>query len=113
MKAQEEKKQVAEEPPILPAMEGHAYSDEFLNMMHDYAYEALRQHLLASCANPDASMLLEELIILHNIKMVYCREKLVAYYWNQSAGESIGQISQLVIKLGGHFVSAPLDMIKA
>lgn len=81
-------------------------------MMMDYAYEALRQHLVAVEARAEAIDLVENIIIMHTIQMVYCKDQSVSYFWNQNAGETIGHISRAVVKLGGHFAPAPLDMIK-
>jgi hypothetical protein len=110
----QEKKVVQEvEPPELPRMETHLFPDAFLHMMNDYAYETLRQHLRATAqVNTEAMVLLEDLIILHQVQLVYCQNAQVADYWNQTAAQVVGNISQAVVKLGGYFNMAPTNMIK-
>lgn len=112
-KKDEQVTQEAEQPPSLPvSMEAHLYPDDFMGLMFDYGYEALRQHLQAVKASPEAITLLENLVVMHIVQMVYCKDPLVAFYWNQNAAETIGYISQAVVKLGGRFAPAPPDMIK-
>ena len=105
--------QEVEKPPSVPAsLETHLYPDQFMTLMFDYGYETLRQHLEAAKASPEALTLLENLVVMHIVQMVYCKDQLVSYMWNQNAAETIGYISQAVVKLGGKFAPAPLDMIK-
>ncbi|HEX6034542.1 MAG TPA: hypothetical protein VFY83_08915 [Anaerolineales bacterium] len=114
MKKQDvEVKKAAEEPPPAPQPEAKQYSTEFLDMMMDYAYEALRQHMAAVKADPTAREMLENIMVLHTIRVVYCHPSKVTWIWNQNAGETIGHISKLVIAMGGRFAPAPMDMIKA
>jgi len=113
MNKQKQVTQELEKPPSLPVtLEAHLYPDQFMDVMFDYGYEALRQHLEAAKASPEALILLENLVVMHTIQMVYCKEQFVGFHWNQNAAETIGYISQAVVKLGGGFASAPLDMIK-
>jgi hypothetical protein len=108
----QEKKVVQEvEPPPAQPLERKQFSDEFLDMMFDYAYEALYQHLVAVDAAPEAREMLENLVVLHVTQQVYARNPLVAFHWNDSAGETIGRISKLILSMGGHFSGAPQNMI--
>ena len=84
-----------------PAEAEPMYSEEFLNMMKDYAYETLRRHLEKQ-GQPEAVSLLDNLVML-TMKPL---EGQAAWVQDQILSEVIGKISQDVLKLGGRFYSS-------
>ena len=75
------------------------FSEEFLSMVHNRAYETLRAHLEKT--NQDMAVkLLDDLVILS-----MPRKDASLYIFNQIIGEAIGGASQHVLALGGSFLN--------
>lgn len=91
---QEEKQAVETQPESL------MFSEEFLRMMQDHAYETLRKHLL-KIDQLDAVELLDDLVCL-----TLRPHGLVTWMDNQILSEAVGHTSQHVLKLGGRFYSS-------
>lgn len=104
-KVQQVKKQEEAKPAKDAELESHAYSNEFLFMMFDQAYNTLHNYMVAQGMDADAVEMLANIVQLGSIQRIYDKEKLVLYIWNNEASYCIGRISHAVPKLGGHFPS--------
>ena len=93
----------------LPDEEAPAYSDEFLSVMIDYAYETLRHYLeCRKGIRQDAIRLLDDIVVLGCIRKTMASEKNINYMLNFSAAECVANISQSVIGAGGYFLGPSL-----
>jgi hypothetical protein len=107
--AQEKKQEQKEEPPREINLEEYkqapAFSDQFLSMMVDYAYNTLHDYLKMQDIKPEALQMLANMMTLQTVQQMYRKEPMVLYVWNDEACFAIGSISQAVPKLGGQFIS--------
>jgi len=90
---------VVSEPDAKPM-----FSQEFVGMMQDRAYETLRAYLERTDQD-GAVKLLDDLIILS----VPQPQSENMWVYNQSVGEAIGNVSHQVLAMGGKF----RDMVEA
>lgn len=105
MQVSQVKKHEATKPEANSELEAHAYSNEFLALMYEQAYNTLHNYLVAQGVDGDAVEMLDNLLQLASIQRMYDKQKLVLYIWNNEASYCIGRISHAVPKLGGHFPS--------
>lgn len=83
-----------------------AFSDEFMNVMSDYAYETLRTHLERNEGSQEAVELLDNLMILQGIQHTIAKDgETIHRIWNDEACYCIAKLSHNVVRLGGSFVS--------
>jgi uncharacterized protein (DUF2164 family) len=75
------------------------FSEEFLSMVQDRAYETLRAYL-EKTKQEMAVKLLDDLVILS-----MPRKETSLYIYNQIISEAIGGASQHVLALGGSFLN--------
>lgn len=78
-----------------PEQEQPQFSEEFLSMVHNRAYETLRAHL-EKTKQDMAVKLLDDLVILSNPRMASA-----PWMHNQILSETIGLTSHHVLALGG------------
>lgn len=106
------KEQVSEVTKDAPhEMEPPMYSDVFLKAMEDYAYETLHEYLKK--VSPDAQDLFDNLMVLTNVQKICQQNTPILYVWNEEASYCIGRISQLIPKLGGHFITPSGELLEA
>ena len=77
------------------------YSEEFVRMVQDHAYETLRRHLERT-KQVEAVKLLDDLIMLS----IAAYKGRVSWIDNQIMSEAIGSASHHVLALGGRFYSS-------
>ena len=84
---------------VEPEQEQAQFSEEFLSMVQDRAYETLRAHL-EKTKQDMAVKLLDDLVILSNP-----RGNKAGWMYDQILSETIGQTSHHVLALGGSFLN--------
>ena len=87
-----------------PETERPAFPNEFISIMKDYAYDTLSEHLKAQKVSEDALRLLDDLVILADLREMIASEKEIEYHWNVELQECISNITHAVMNLGGKFV---------
>lgn len=103
--SQETKVKKEQVQAVEDGMQEKAFSQEFLSAMIDYAYNTLDDYLKTQDIDPKARELLGALVQLHSTREIYKETPMVKWIWNEEAGHCVGVISQLVPKLGGHFIA--------
>ena len=88
--------QDTKEAIVVEEQEQPMFSEEFLRMVQDHAYETLRKHL-EKTKQDGAVKLLDDLIILSLPRPQN------GWVQNQILSEAIGQASHHVLELGGRF----------
>jgi hypothetical protein len=87
----------------LSDLERPAFPEQFINIMKDYAYETLSEYLKAQNASEDALHLLDDLVILADLREMIASGKDIEYHWNVELQECISGITHAVDAMGGIF----------
>jgi hypothetical protein len=83
-------------------LEDPAFPPEFLDVMSDYAYQKLYDHLEVLEVDQAALDLLDDLMTL-KVSEIYMQAEEVKPHFNEATAEAVAAISRNVVKLGGVF----------
>lgn len=84
-------------------MEAPVFPDQFTSIMRDYAYDTLARHLKEAGVSEVALHLLDDMVILADLREMVARDGGVELHWNQELQECVANISREVDALGGRF----------